>query len=69
MEPNEIFELIIKADDLLKYATEEKRAIREEQARGLLERAREEARSISNDELVAQADRRLADLDAGGPTG
>jgi len=64
MEPKEIFELIIKADDAVKYATPEKAAARAEQARRLLERARDEARAIDNQQLVEQAERRLADLDA-----
>ena len=62
MEPNEIFDLIIRADDALKYATEDKVAVRSEQARRLLTQAREEALAIGNDALVQQADRRLADL-------
>jgi hypothetical protein len=69
MEPKEIFELIVKADEALKYATAEKAAARSRQARTLLERARDEARAIGNEGLVDQAQRRLADLDAlpGGP--
>ena len=64
MEAKEIFELIIKADEKLKYATEDKRGTRSMQARQLLEQAREEARAIGNDALVEQAERRLSDLDA-----
>ena len=70
MDPKEIFELIVKADEALKYATEEKAAARTRQARDLLTRARDEARGIGNQGLVEQAERRLADLDAlsgGGP--
>ncbi len=63
-EPREIFELILRADDALKYATQEKAAARAEQARGLLLRAREEARAIGSEALVAQVDRRLEDLDS-----
>lgn len=62
MQPNEIFELIIKADEAIKYATEEKAAARAHQARELLARARDEARAIGNQGLVEQAERRLADL-------
>jgi hypothetical protein len=62
VEPNEIFDLIIRADDALKYATQDKVAVRSEQARRLLTQAREEALAIGNDALVQQADRRLADL-------
>ncbi|MGZ5295599.1 MAG: hypothetical protein ACXWYT_01625 [Actinomycetota bacterium] len=72
MEPNEIFELIIKADEKVKYAKPGKGDLRAAQARELLEQARDAAHEIGNDALVAQAERRLADLDAlseGGPTG
>jgi len=63
LDPKEIFELIVKADEALKYATEEKGAARTKQARDLLVRARDEARAIGNDGLVEQAERRLADLE------
>ena len=63
-QPNEIFELIIKADEKLKYATAERGDARAEQARALLERAREAAKAISNDALISQAETRLSDLDA-----
>jgi riboflavin biosynthesis pyrimidine reductase len=62
MEPHEIFQLIVKADEALKYATEEKGAARRKQAREHLEQARAEAEAIGNAPLVAQADQRLADL-------
>ncbi|HLB62231.1 MAG TPA: glycogen debranching N-terminal domain-containing protein [Actinomycetota bacterium] len=62
MEPSEIFELIVKADEKLKYATPAMEDARRGQARQLLERARDEARAIGNDALVAQAEQRLADL-------
>ncbi len=64
MEPNEIFELIIKADEALKYATEEKIPARARQAREYLTQALQEAQAIGNQGLVEQAERRLADLDA-----
>lgn len=64
MEEREIFELIVKADERLKYATDEKGALRREQARGFLTQARDEATAIGNQALVEQAERRLADLDA-----
>jgi len=64
MDPKEIFELIVKADEALKYATEERAAARTRQARDLLTRARDEARAIGNQGLVDQAERRLADLEA-----
>jgi hypothetical protein len=63
MEPKDIFELIVKADEALKYATAEKAAARAHQARELLTRAIEEARAIGNEPLVQQAETRLADLD------
>jgi hypothetical protein len=66
MEPQEIFELIVKADERLKYATAGKQDVRREQARELLRQARAEAEAIGNDGLVQQADTRLADLDAAG---
>lgn len=62
MEPGEIFELIVKADERLKYATDENTDRRREQARELLERARDAAREIGNEGLVSQAETRLADL-------
>ena len=62
MEPSEIFELIVKADEKLKYATTNKADARKQQARDLLTQARDAAREIGNDALVEQADLRLADL-------
>jgi hypothetical protein len=62
MEPKEIFELIVKADERLKYATGDKGAVRVAQAKELLAQAIQEARAIDNQALVAQAERRLADL-------
>ena len=62
MEPNEIFELIVKADERLKYATAGKEEVRRQQARDLLTQALEAARQIGNDALVTQAQTRLADL-------
>jgi hypothetical protein len=63
MEPSEIFELIIRADDAVKYATEDKLASRARQAREYLGRAIEEAHAIGNLGLAEQAERRLVDLD------
>jgi hypothetical protein len=63
VEPGEIFELIIKADEALKYATDEKVAARARQAREYLTEALQEAQAIGNQGLVDQAERRLADLD------
>ena len=62
MEPNEIFDLIVKADEKLKYATAERNDTRRQQARDLLTQARDAAREIDNDALVQQAELRLADL-------
>jgi hypothetical protein len=64
MTPDEIFQLIIKADERLKYATDERGAARREQAKAMLQQAIEAARAIDNDGLVAQAQRRLTDLAA-----
>jgi len=66
MEPSQIFELIIKADEKLKYATEKTAAQRRGQAAELLVQARDAAREIGNDQLVQQAETRLADLEAEG---
>ena len=64
MEPIEIFELIIKADEKLKYSTEKNATLRREQAVELLVQARDAARELGNDQLVQQAETRLADLGA-----
>lgn len=63
MEPNEIFELIIKADERLKYATDDRGAQRRQQAREMLQRARDEAKAIGNQQLIEQAELRLTDLE------
>jgi hypothetical protein len=63
MEPREIFELLIKADEKLKYATDANREIRKRQAKDLLLQALEAAREAGNAGLVAQAEQRLTDLD------
>ena len=62
MEPAEIWQTIVKADELLKYATEDKAAIRREQAVDLLRRALSEARASGNEPLAGQAATRLRDL-------
>jgi hypothetical protein len=66
MEPSEIFELIIKADEKLKYSTEQNAAQRQVQAVELLVQARDAAREAGNEQLVEQAETRLADLGAEG---
>ena len=62
MEPQEIFELIIKADEKLKYAHEDNAGLRKQQARDLLEQAKAAATEIGDQALIVQADTRLADL-------
>ncbi len=62
MDPKEIFELIVKADEKLKYATAERNDARRRQAKELLTQARAAAEEIGNDGLVQQAELRLADL-------
>ena len=62
MEPKEIFELIVKADERLKYAHEDNAGLRRKQARELLEQAKAAAVEIGNQQLIDQAETRLADL-------
>jgi hypothetical protein len=64
VDPQAIFELIIKADEKLKYAHEDNAGVRTHQARVLLEQARAAAVEIGNEGLIAQVDTRLADLPA-----
>jgi hypothetical protein len=64
MDPNEIFQLIVKADEKLKYATAAKGDLRAQQAADLLHEAIREAEAIGNEGLVEQARVRLADLQA-----
>jgi hypothetical protein len=64
MDPKEIFELIIKADEKLKYANDKNRDLRQQQAIDLLVQARDAAREAGVDQLVQQAETRLADLGA-----
>ena len=64
MEPAEIFELIVKADEKIKYATAAKGDVRAKQAADLLAQARAEAQAIGNEALVQQAQVRLKDLEA-----
>lgn len=65
MEPAEIFQLIVKADEKLKYAAADKGALRAQQAGELLAEALREAEAIGSDPLVQQVKVRLADLEAG----
>ena len=62
MEPQEIWGLILKADDKLKYATDAKAEQRTAQAIELLTQALAEARAIGNEQLASQANTRLDDL-------
>ena len=62
--PEEIFELIIKADEKLKYSNEANMDLRKQQAIDLLTQARDAATDAGNDALVQQAETRLADLGA-----
>ncbi|MDH4113773.1 MAG: hypothetical protein OEV60_14030 [Actinomycetota bacterium] len=64
MEPGDIFQLIVKADEKLKYATAAKGDVRAKQAADLLADAIREAEEIDNEALVQQAKVRLADLEA-----
>ena len=61
--PDEIFQMIIKADEKLKYATAGKGDVRAQQAADLLAEAMRKAEAIGNEGLVQQAKVRLADLE------
>jgi hypothetical protein len=66
VEEREIFELIVKADEAIKYTHDEAKAEpRTARARALLEQAKREAQAIGNQGLVQQAELRLAELEAG----
>lgn len=67
MDPRDIFELIVRADEKLKYATSGKDDLRRRQARVLLLEAREAAMGIGNEALVQQAETRLEDLEREAP--
>ena len=62
MEPDEIWRTIVKADEALKYATDDKADRRRQQAVERLREALGEAEAIGNEQLADQARRRLADL-------
>src|SRR5687767_1848065 len=57
MEPRAIFELIVQADEKIKYAKPGVADARANQARDLLRTAIDEARAIGNEALVEQAER------------
>ena len=65
MDPAEIWQSIVKADELLKYATEAKAEVRKEQAVALLRQALSDATAAGNDPLMEQARTRLRDLGVG----
>jgi hypothetical protein len=62
MEPAEIFDNILKADEKLKYATEANGDVRRQQAVDLLRQALADAESIGNQALADQVKVRLMDL-------
>ena len=62
MDAAEIWQTIVKADELVKYATEERAQVRREQAEALLRAALAEARTLGNAQLERQARMRLEDL-------
>lgn len=62
MIPAEIFDLIIKADEKLKYSTDANMELRRSQAIELLLQARTEAQAAGVEQLVQQAQTRLTDL-------
>ena len=62
MEPDEIWQTIVKADEALKYATVDRADRRRRQAVERLREALREAEAIGNDPLAQQARRRLEDL-------
>jgi hypothetical protein len=62
VEPGEIWETIVKADEALKYATADRADRRRQQAVDRLREALREAEAIDNTALADQARRRLADL-------
>ena len=64
MEPKEIFELIVKADERLKYSTASNAELRRTQATEFLMQALAEAQALGNEPLVEQARTRLRDLGA-----
>ena len=64
MDPKEIFDLIIKADEKLKYSNEANMDLRKQQAIDLLTQARDAAKEAGNYALVQQAETRLTDLGA-----
>ena len=62
MDRDAIFDLLVRADERVKYARSGDAAAAARAARELLERARDAARAAALPDLVAQAELRLADL-------
>jgi pilus assembly protein TadC len=62
VEPDEIWQSIVKADEALKYATDDRAGRRRQQAVERLRRALREAEAIGSASLAEQARRRLEDL-------
>jgi hypothetical protein len=66
-DPNDVWDLIRRADDLVKYAPNRDPATARTQAREVLERAIREAEGLADrragDALAAQARTRLQDLE------
>jgi hypothetical protein len=62
VDPDEIWRTIVKADEALKYAKEDKADRRRQQAVERLRTALAEAEAIGNHALVDQARTRLRDL-------
>jgi hypothetical protein len=62
VEPDEIWRTIVKADEALKYATDDKADRRRQQAVERLREALAQAEAIGNDALARQARTRLQDL-------
>jgi hypothetical protein len=63
VEQAQIWELILKADERLKYAAGSQDGLRQEQAAGFLLEALQNAEAGGFDALAEQARTRLADLD------
>jgi hypothetical protein len=62
VEPDEIWQTIVKADEALKYATQDRADRRRQQAVERLREALRAAEAIQNTGLADQARRRLDDL-------
>jgi hypothetical protein len=62
-DPAAIFDLLLKADEKLKYASAAHGDVRARQAGELLAQALAEAEAIGNEGLVQQAKVRIADLE------